>query len=277
MRSAQTSSSIFAWSAACLPSLNPALRWVSRAHGWRTRRQRIRIGLPGVFPSGSPQAVRRAAPQQPVPGKQGERPCRSRPATSCPAPASMRRWRKRPCAWPGTCPPPPPTYDTDAFTEPRSLARREAPRSRLRAVRLAPRPRRRDPAPRRRRTTSPLNAEVADLLERLADATSTTRKGEPTRREAGDGRDYSRAAAAIATIPSRRRRLAQATGPHGHVYSKRQAKLTKSYREELRLAATGGDNKWDCCDCARTNSGRPHALRLTLLGRDGQRRAHTCA
>ena len=95
------------------------------------------------------------------------------------------------------------------------------------------------------------DAEVADLLERLAaDAT-------PRRREEINQHVEKLTTDVVTHEPRpplpqshpdviawRKRRSARTR------LLQRQAKLTKSYREELRLAATGGDNKWDCCDCA---------------------------
>ena len=95
------------------------------------------------------------------------------------------------------------------------------------------------------------NAEVADLLGRLAeDAT-------PRRREEINQHVEKLTTDVVTHEPRpplpqshpdvvawRKRRSARTR------LLQRQAKLTKSYREELRLAATGGDNKWDCCDCA---------------------------
>ena len=149
------------------------------------------------------------------------------------------------------------------------------------AVRLALHP---SPAPRSPEAQAH-SAEVADLLERLAaDAT-------PRRREEINQHVEKLTTDVITHEPRpplpqshpdvvawRKRRSARTR------LLQRQAKLTKSYREELRLAATGGDNKWDCCDCAnlcenqipdaltstcRRGQGR---LRAALLGRDGQRR-----
>ena len=101
--------------------------------------------------------------------------------------------------------------------------------------------------------TSPLNAEVADLLERLA-ADATPRRREEVERHV---EQLTTDQPVITHEPRpplpqshpdvvawRKRRSARTR------LLQRQAKLTKSYREELRLAATGGDNKWDCCDCA---------------------------
>ena len=121
------------------------------------------------------------------------------------------------------------------------------------AVRLAPRtpPARPSTEAPAHTPTSPLNAEVADLLERLAaDAT-------PRRREEINQHVEKLTTDVITHEPRpplpqshpdvvawRKRRSARTR------LLQRQAKLTKSYREELRLAATGGDNKWDCCDCA---------------------------
>ena len=115
------------------------------------------------------------------------------------------------------------------------------------AVRLALHP---SPAPRSPEAQAH-DAEVADLLERLAaDAT-------PRRREEINQHVEKLTTDVITHEPRpplpqshpdvvawRKRRSARTR------LLQRQAKLTKSYREELRLAATGGDNKWDCCDCA---------------------------
>ena len=101
--------------------------------------------------------------------------------------------------------------------------------------------------------TSPLNAEVADLLERLAaDAT-------PRRREEIE-LHVEKLTTDQPVITHEPRPPLPQSHPDVVAWRKRrsartrllqrQAKLTKSYREELRLAATGGDNKWDCCDCA---------------------------
>ena len=100
--------------------------------------------------------------------------------------------------------------------------------------------------------TSPLNAEVADLLERLA-ADATPRRREEVERHV---EQLTTDQPVITHEPRpplpqshpdvvawRKRRSARTR------LLQRQAKLTKSYREELRLAATGGDDKWDCCDC----------------------------
>ena len=98
--------------------------------------------------------------------------------------------------------------------------------------------------------TSPLNAEVADLLERLAeDAT-------PRRREEVEQHIEKLTTDVVTHEPRpplpqshpdviawRKKRAARTR------LLQRQAKLTKSYRKELLAAATGGDNKWDCCDC----------------------------
>ena len=114
------------------------------------------------------------------------------------------------------------------------------------AVRLALHP---SPAPRSPEAQAH-DAEVADLLERLAaDAT-------PRRREEINQHVEKLTTDVITHEPRpplpqshpdvvawRKRRSARTR------LLQRQAKLTKSYREELRLAATGGDNKWDCCDC----------------------------
>ena len=114
------------------------------------------------------------------------------------------------------------------------------------AVRLALHP---SPAPRSPEAQAH-DAEVADLLERLAaDAT-------PRRREEIQSHVEKLTTDVITHEPRpplpqshpdvvawRKRRSARTR------LLQRQAKLTKSYREELRLAATGGDNKWDCCDC----------------------------
>ena len=114
------------------------------------------------------------------------------------------------------------------------------------AVRLALHP---SPAPRSPEAQAH-DAEVADLLERLAaDAT-------PRRREEINQHVEKLTTDVITHEPRpplpqshpdvvawRKRRSARTR------LLQRQAKLTKSYREELRLAATGGDDKWDCCDC----------------------------
>jgi len=98
--------------------------------------------------------------------------------------------------------------------------------------------------------TSPLNAEVADLLERLAeDAT-------PRRREEINQHVEKLTTDVITHEPRpplpqshpdviawRKKRAARTR------LLQRQAKLTKSYRKELLAAATGGDDTWDCCDC----------------------------
>ena len=116
------------------------------------------------------------------------------------------------------------------------------------AVRLAPRT---PPARPSAEAPSPLNAEVADLLERLAaDAT-------PRRREEVEKHVEKLTTDVITHEPRlplpqshpdvvawRKRRSARTR------LLQRQAKLTKSYREELLKAATGGDDKWDCCDCS---------------------------
>ena len=122
------------------------------------------------------------------------------------------------------------------------------------AVRLAPRtpPARPSTEAQAHTPTSPLNAEVADLLERLA-ADATPRRREEVERHV---EQLTTEQPAITHEPRpplpqshpdvvawRKRRSARTR------LLQRQAKLTKSYREELRLAATGGDNKWDCCDC----------------------------
>ena len=112
------------------------------------------------------------------------------------------------------------------------------------AVRLAPRT---PPAPR---------CWVADLLERLAaDAT-------PRRREEVE-RHVEQLTTDQPVITHEPRPPLPQSHPDVVAWRKRwsartrllqrQAKLTKSYREELRLAATGGDNKWDCCDCENTD------------------------
>ena len=95
------------------------------------------------------------------------------------------------------------------------------------------------------------NAEVADLLERLAeDAT-------PRRREEVEQHIEKLTTDVVTHEPRpplpqshpdviawRKKRAARTR------LLQRQAKLTKSYRKELLAAATGGDNKWDCCDCS---------------------------
>ena len=121
------------------------------------------------------------------------------------------------------------------------------------AVRLAPRTPPARPSIEAHTPTSPLNAEVADLLERLA-ADATPRRREEVERHVEQLRVTTDQPVHEPRPPLpqshpdvvawRKRRSARTR------LLQRQAKLTKSYREELRLAATGGDNKWDCCDCA---------------------------
>ena len=117
------------------------------------------------------------------------------------------------------------------------------------AVRLAPRT---PPARPSTPPASPLNAEVADLLERLAaDAT-------PRRREEVE-RHVEQLTTDQPVITHEPRPPLPQSHPDVIAWRKkraartrllqRQAKLTKSYRKELLAAATGGDNKWDCCDC----------------------------
>ena len=96
------------------------------------------------------------------------------------------------------------------------------------------------------------SAEVADLLERLA-ADATPRRREEVERHVEQLRVTTDQPVHEPRPPLpqshpdvvawRKRRSARTR------LLQRQAKLTKSYREELRLAATGGDDKWDCCDC----------------------------